>query len=641
MNDDSTPFRMLADATYDWETWVDERGVTRWINPAVTRITGYDVDTCLAMPDYPLALAHPADRALLASVLDAAARGQSGNDVEFRIVHRRGDVHWVAVSFQGVRASDGCARGYRTSMREIDERKRMEEELHAIRRKAEALAQARSELLANVSHELRSPAHCIAGFAELLIEQPLAPTQRRYVDLISDQCRSMLRQVEDLLSLTALEAGGVELILLPVELTSLVGSLLEGADTTARARGLELSATYDLSSPWVEGDALRLKQILRNLVDNALKFTQAGAVRVHVRDAPQTPAHSVVFEVSDTGVGMPQADIAALLAPFRQGDSGSDRSHGGVGLGLAIVDRLVSAMGGTLAIESALGRGTTVRVSLPLAPVDKCDPAASLEAAPHEELQGTALVVDDSAPARELLSTLLALSGIDTLEAASEEQARTLAASRHIDVVFLDYQMPGSDGAQTAATLRRVLSARDPSRRVPIFILTANVFAREQLKEAAESVDDILTKPLSRAALSRLLRTVRRPVAARWELLDEAAVGDLQTVLDKDGVPMLARLWPKVARDMEQAFGALFEAERVGAHDHIARQAHVVAGHAALMGARVAAERARSLEDAAASRGTELATLRRLIAALHSSWAEARVELEALARAHTDRPGTT
>jgi CheY-like chemotaxis protein len=286
-------------------------------------------------------------------------------------------------------------------------------------------------------------------------------------------------------------------------------------------------------------------------------------------------------------------------------------------------------MGGSLAIESTLGRGTTARVSIPLAPVPKAETEATCEVAPQEQVQGTALVVDDSAPARELLSALLALSGVDTLEADSADQARTLAASRAIDIVFLDYQMPGSDGAQTAATLRRVLTARDPSRRVPIYILTANVFAREQLKEAAESVDDILTKPLSRAALGRLLRAVRRPAASRRDLLDDAVVGELQNVRAKDGQPMLTRLWPKVAQDMDQALRALSEAERQRAHEQIARQAHVAAGNAAFVGARVTAELARALEDGAASHDTDLATLSKLIAALHTSWAEARIELEA------------
>ncbi|MET0390576.1 MAG: ATP-binding protein, partial [Polyangiales bacterium] len=495
------------------------------------------------------------------------------------------------------------------------------------------------ELLANVSHELRSPAHCIAGFVELLMHEKLAPAQRRYVELISDQCSSMLRQVEDLLSLAALEAGGVELMLAPLELPALIGSLLESVEPTAQARGITLSSELALSQPWVEGDVLRLKQVLQNLVDNALKFTESGSVLVAVRDDPTDPSHVVLFEVRDTGIGMQQFEVDALLAPFRQGDSGSNRRHGGVGLGLAIVERLVTAMGGKLEIESALGRGTVVRFRVPLAPATKT--GTEVDPDQDQPLLGRALVVDDSAPSRELLVAMLALSGVEAIEAASAQQARALLAGRDVDVVFLDYQMPESDGAEAAAMLRRVLSLRDPSRRVPIYILTANVFAREQLREAAQSVDGVLTKPLSRAALTRLLRIVRSepalPPSPTHTQIDRVVVDELLSVRGKDGSPLLHRLLPKVATDMAETLDALETAASELDGPAVTRHAHAAAGHAAIVGARACAHLARELEDKSREQPDDGLTLREL-ASLRNAWTSALGELQSvLSNALTDK----
>ncbi|MEY4583222.1 MAG: hypothetical protein RL701_7925, partial [Pseudomonadota bacterium] len=295
-----------------------------------------------------------------------------------------------------------------------------------------------------------------------------------------------------------------------------------------------------------------------------------------------------------------------------------------VGLGLAIVERLVSAMGGRLELASALGEGTTVCFTLPLAAAAKVEPAELTHRVSEPLNVGTALVVDDSAPARELLGAMLALSGVTAIAASSAEEARTAAAAQAVDVVFLDYQMPNSDGAEVAAMLRRVLSARDPMRRVPIFMLTANVFAREQLKGAVECVDGILTKPLSRAALSRLLVTLR-PAAPR-ALLDAAVLHDLKTLRGRDGEPLLLRLLPKIVRDMAETLTALQAAARAGDAELLARHAHAAAGHAALVGASACADLGRALEREARD---EPLTQTPRIAELARSWAEAHVALAA------------
>lgn len=613
-------FRAIAEYTYDWESWIDVDGTTRWVNAAVARITGYSVSECLSLPDYPLSLSSAADRPILERVLADARAGGSGNDVEFRIVTKSGDVRWVAISWQSVRSAQNVALGYRTSIRDIHERKQMEEELHRLRRRAEALAQARSELLANVSHELRTPAHCIAGFAELLQEEQLSPKQQRYVALIGDQCRSMLRQVEDLLSLTALEAGGVEFAQERVDLRALVQGLVEASRPLAAAHGITLSADVQLDEPHVETDGLRLTQILRNLVDNALKFTDHGSVRVSVH---AKGAERVAFEVIDTGAGMDEAQIEHLLQPFRQGEAGRAR-RGGVGLGLAIVQRLVRAMGGELAFRSQKGRGTHVTVTLPLAKAGQS--AAALE--PSDlHMPGCALIVDDNAAARELLVGFLEAAGVITLEADSSAAAKQVLAERDVDVIFLDYQMPDSDGAETALALRRIVAARNPQRHVPILILTANVFVHEQLGQARSYVDAVLSKPLSRAALLHVLRRLgaERPAQAtpapvEPALLDEEVVSDLARTPHRTGRSWLQKLLPDVARDMDDSLAAARRALAARQATESRHAAHALAGHAALIGAARAARIARHLEVS-------------LQSDTHPAWEEAGALFEACAAA--------
>jgi PAS domain S-box-containing protein len=632
-------FRLIAEFTYDWETWVDARGKVRWINAAVWRITGYSVAECLAREDYPLFLAQAADRPVLARVLADAGDGGSGNDVEFRVVHKDGEPRWVAISWQMVRSSNGQSLGYRTSVRDIHQRKQMEDELHAIRRRAEALAQARSELLANVSHELRSPAHHIAGFAQLLAEESLSPRQHRYAKLITEQAHSMLRQVEDLLSLTALEAGGVELAREPVDLVALCEGLVEGSAPEAAARGLSLSAAISVRERWREGDAQRIGQILRNLVDNALKFTERGTVELRVSEACQGGSQGVLFEVVDTGPGMDPAQLESLLLPFHQGDASSRRRHGGVGLGLAIVERLVRAMQGELTIESQPGLGTTARVALPLALL----PIGS-ETVPARRLGsgGVALVIDDSAVARELLCELLQGLGLVALEAASPEQARALVEERRIDVVFLDYQMPGSDGAEVALSLRRALVAREPTRHVPIYILTANVFVRDQLRGARGSIDGILTKPLSRAALSEVIQGLEvgqgavhlEPAAEASVLLDMRVVDDLRSTGSPGAPPLLHRLLPRVEDDMRSTLLHAAENLATQAWDALGRDAHAAAGHAAIVGALRARDLARSLELSLEQPPGHIRadSARSLLHACEDAWREALAQLQELVR---------
>jgi PAS domain S-box-containing protein len=611
-------YRVIAEYTYDWESWVDASGTPRWINPAVERMTGYSVAECLARSDYPLGLVCPADRALLASVLGEAARGGSANDIEFRVQQKDGALRWVAISFQAVRAADGSFLGYRTSVRDIEQRKRMEAELHVMRRRAEAATVARSELLANVSHELRSPVHCIAGFAELLSDSNLDEAQRRFVERIIGECAHMQRHVEDLLHFAAFETGGVGLERRPFDLERLLRDTVEAERARAEGRALSLAMVLDLRQSWVEGDPVRVGQVLRNLLDNALKFTDEGEVHVSARSERVGSETRIELEVRDSGVAMSAQEIERATQPFQQGESGTARRYGGVGLGLAIVKRLVSAMNGALHIESEKGRGTTMRVALALPAADPVSTSAVEPTLRSDHRGERALVVDDSAVARELLCALLSRAGYEVSAAASGSEAVTSAAAVAFDLVLLDYQMPDMDGVETAVALRRAHESHPQRKRPAIYLLTANAFARGQLAAALPAVDGILEKPLARSTLARLLSELAARRAAPIEQseprpapdgLDLRVLDDLRSLRDRAGRPLIESLGARTCSELEEALAGCRQALAANGFGQLARAAHVVAGHAAVVGARELADCARELERSASAEGGPLSPL--------------------------------
>jgi CheY-like chemotaxis protein/HPt (histidine-containing phosphotransfer) domain-containing protein len=320
----------------------------------------------------------------------------------------------------------------------------------------------------------------------------------------------------------------------------------------------------------------------------------------------------IQFHISDTGIGMNLEEARRVLAPFEQGTSNARRRHGGVGLGLAIAHRLVTHMGGTLEIASLLGKGTSIRVNLPLSGVDapRREAALTSERSQPSTTGGRALIVDDSAPARELLRAMLELSGWQTAEASRGSEAQRMLAVQDFDLVLLDYQMPDADGAETAVALRRLSQTRRSAKPIHIYLLTANLFAHEQLGQL-DALNGVLAKPLSRAALLALLAEIegRSPSHTRLgkldsdlappELspLDPHVLEDLRALTGRDGTPVLARVVEQTRSAQGEQLRALSEAIRQGEWRRAAKEAHGVAGQAAVVGARHVANAARALQS--------------------------------------------
>ena len=596
------PFRAIADSTYDWEMWI-EGGRVRWVNPAVERFTGSSPAACLADPGFPLGVVDERDRDTMRDLLVRAEAGESGNDVEFRVVHRDGSSHWAAMSFQPL-VDAGVMHGFRTSVRDIDERKRFEERLRAAEREASRAASDRAELLATLSHELRSPLHCIAGYADILRARAADPETARQAGIVVDQSESVLRHVEDLLRYVAGDATANNLVPEPFDLGALVRDVVEV--TTPRARPRVALRFVDAgNAPRVLGDRERLRQIATNLVDNALRYTTAGEVVVTVGF---TPAGHVRLEVADTGPGMSDELRARARQPFVQGPGAL---AGGVGLGLAIVDRLVRSMAGTFELESELGRGTRAIVELPLPPASVARSRAADERAPSRTPLRI-LVVDDSEAARELVVSMVRALGHDADEAASGALALSASRANHYDLVIVDYHMPERDGVSTATALAE-MSASRPF----VVLLTANVLVAERASELPRVIDRVVTKPLRLARLRELTaeaassaRSDRTPPAERGaarrrsRAFDAAPLEELLALPARGGpAALVTRLREALVQGYAEVAAAPPGARRAeSAHALKGLLLSVGASRASSLAARVEARARAGRGDAAARR---------------------------------------
>jgi PAS domain S-box-containing protein len=429
------------------------------VNHSLCEIVGYSEGELLAR-DFQ-SITHPddldADLAQARQVLDGALRSYQ---MEKRYFHKDGRVVWIMLSVSLVRDRQGRPIHFISQIQDVSQRKRAEEELRQAKEAAEAASRAKSEFLANMSHEIRTPMNAILGMTELTLGGDLAPPQRENLGVVKSAADSLLTLIDDILDFSKIEAGRLDLEPLAFALRDSLADALRPLAPRAHKKGLELACHVAPDAPdLLVGDWGRLRQVLVNLVGNAVKFTERGEVVVEVRcDARTAEEVRLHVAVRDTGIGIPAAKLGTIFAPFEQADSSTTRKYGGTGLGLAISSRLVGMMGGRVWAESAPGRGSTFHFTARLGRSGRGS-APGLGRSPAAPAGLAALVVDDSATSRAVLAEMLDGWGLrptavgDAEEALAELQAAA-AVGEPFRLVLLDARMPGAGGLELAERIR-------------------------------------------------------------------------------------------------------------------------------------------------------------------------------------------
>ena len=464
---------------------------------------------------------------------------------------------------------------------------------------AQSASQAKSRFLANLSHEIRTPLNGVVGLSELLLEEPHDARQQERLELLRSTGLQLLDVVGDVLDMAAIEAGTVRLDDAPFELLAGLRDVCGTFEPRAFAKGVELRLEVGEGVPErAIGDGAKVRQILTNLVGNALKFTDRGSVVVRCDWAELHPGEGLlVVAVRDTGVGMTAGEQAVCFDAFQQGDGSASRVHGGTGLGLAISKAFVDGMGGRLTVSSEPGVGSTFGLQIPLQSAAQGVQDVSEVSMPV--IGARVLLVEDNPTNRAVGIAMLESAGAVVLAACDGREAVSATEDQHFDLVLMDCQMPVMDGYE-ATRLIRERERAEGRPRLRIVALTAHALVGERERVLAAGMDDLVTKPARQATLRALVRGSVLPVvvaAPSETLLDPQSLDELASL--EGASPGLAReLLASFRRDVEAGLASLPDLLAAGDVAGVTQLAHRLKGASASIGASALQAAFARLEDA-------------------------------------------
>jgi PAS domain S-box-containing protein len=529
-------YRAFVETTNEWIWAIDNGGRITYSNPTVAHLLGFRPEELLDQNSFEYMIEE--DRHQMEAMLPIFIADKWGwKDLAIRWRHKDGSYRFLETNATPILDSHGEVCGYRGTSRDIMERKKVEQtladeraslarrveertaELSAANAELAKAARLKDEFLASMSHELRTPLNAILGLSEVLQEQiygPLTDKQSRALNSVAESGRHLLALINDILDLSKIEAGKVQLDLTEVNIESVCQASLRLVKEAAQKKRLKLSCSFDSQVSAVRADERRLKQILVNLLSNAVKFTsEGGGIGLEITRHPDQPA--VCFTVWDTGIGISEEDLLKLFQPFVQLDSRLARQYAGTGLGLALVRRMAEMHGGGVSVQSEIGKGSRFTISLPwqderAVPSGKIVPAETASAPPVEtdstgpvllaagsnSARPLVLLVEDNEMNIESMTAYLQAKGFRVIVAREGGEAVQRTKEEKPEVILMDIQMPGMDGLEATRRIRADAEVRE----IPIIALTALAMHGDRERCLGAGANEYFSKP---ANLGRLI----------------------------------------------------------------------------------------------------------------------------------------
>ena len=600
------------------------------VNNTLARMYGYADAEDLIDSVHDIGMNVYADPGQYAALLRILAEKGEATNYESQLKRKDGRVIWTTRNIRTVRDPSGAIQYFEGFILDIDQRKRAEEQLfqsnrrkglmavklasmvrqlRAARLSAEEANRAKSDFLARMSHEIRTPIHAVIGLTDAALNTALSAEQRDYLETVQESADTLLNIINDILDFSKIEARKLHLESIDFDLGDVVQSTMRTMSATAKAKGLGLDLDFDAGvARVVKGDPARLRQILVNLVGNAVKFTDRGGVLITVSPGdPDDGASMVLFEVRDTGPGMDQDRLTGIFEEFRQSDDSISRKYGGSGLGLSISKQLVEMMGGRIWAESEPGAGSVFSFTAALPPGEAANivyaPSPLAAAAPSRSLD--VLLVEDNLINVKVGQAYLRRMGHRCTVASNGMDAARALSEKNFDVVLMDLEMPEMDGFETTRRIRAG-EAGEAGKDVAIVALTAHAVADYKLRCLAAGMDDYISKPVNFLEMSTILERIAGagkvpPPASPQDAPGSAAILDPNAALDRlDGDQDLFReIIANFLADLPAKIGQMRTAVAGADLPKLRLISHNIKSNALTIGAGQCAAQAAKLEDAA------------------------------------------